>query len=156
MECHILFPGKNKQNILKCYLLKILPRVLSVNAFCCLQQYNKHCTRCDDMRCDTLLFEHLRTAHAQTRLRSCALWSDINVLFCKTVRFKDCLNDIQSLFLACMVQFSCPRTDFIWAAFSEKALSSMRKLSGFTSPRLCSPLTHSVVANDSGSGQRRP
>ena len=31
MKCHILFPGKNKKNISKCHLLKILPRVLSVN-----------------------------------------------------------------------------------------------------------------------------
>ena len=31
MKCHILFSGKNKKNILKCRLLKILPRVLSVN-----------------------------------------------------------------------------------------------------------------------------
>ena len=30
MKCHILFPGKNKKNISKCCLLKILPRVLSV------------------------------------------------------------------------------------------------------------------------------
>ena len=31
MKCHILFSGKNKKNISKCRLLKILPRVLSVN-----------------------------------------------------------------------------------------------------------------------------
>ena len=30
MKCHILFSGKNKKNISKCHLLKILPRVLSV------------------------------------------------------------------------------------------------------------------------------
>ena len=30
MKCHILFSGKNKKNISKCCLLKILPRVLSV------------------------------------------------------------------------------------------------------------------------------
>ena len=30
MKCHILFSGKNKKNISKCRLLKILPRVLSV------------------------------------------------------------------------------------------------------------------------------
>ena len=30
MECQILFSGKNKKNISKCLLLKILPRVLSV------------------------------------------------------------------------------------------------------------------------------
>ena len=30
MKCQILFSGKNKKNISKCYLLKILPRVLSV------------------------------------------------------------------------------------------------------------------------------
>ena len=30
MKCQILFPGKNKKNISKCHLLKILPRVLSV------------------------------------------------------------------------------------------------------------------------------
>ena len=33
MKCHILFSGKNKKNISKCRLLKILPRVLSVNNF---------------------------------------------------------------------------------------------------------------------------
>ena len=31
MKCQILFPEKNKKNISKCQLLKILPRVLSVN-----------------------------------------------------------------------------------------------------------------------------
>ena len=31
MKCHILFSEKNKKNISKCHLLKILPRVLSVN-----------------------------------------------------------------------------------------------------------------------------
>ena len=31
MKCHILFSGKNKKNISKYRLLKILPRVLSVN-----------------------------------------------------------------------------------------------------------------------------
>ena len=30
MQCQILFSGKNKKNISKCRLLKILPRVLSV------------------------------------------------------------------------------------------------------------------------------
>ena len=30
MKCQILFSGKNKINISKCRLLKILPRVLSV------------------------------------------------------------------------------------------------------------------------------
>ena len=30
MKCHILFSEKNKKNISKCRLLKILPRVLSV------------------------------------------------------------------------------------------------------------------------------
>ena len=33
MKCQILFSGKNKKNISKCCLLKILPRVLSVNIF---------------------------------------------------------------------------------------------------------------------------
>ena len=32
MKCQILFSGKNKKNISKCRLLKILPRVLSVKA----------------------------------------------------------------------------------------------------------------------------
>ena len=32
MKCHILFSGKNKKNISKCRLLKILPRVLRVKA----------------------------------------------------------------------------------------------------------------------------
>ena len=31
MKCQILFSGKNKKNISKCRLLKILPTVLSVN-----------------------------------------------------------------------------------------------------------------------------
>ena len=31
MKCQILFFGKNKKNIAICLLLKILPRVLSVN-----------------------------------------------------------------------------------------------------------------------------
>ena len=31
MKCQILFSGKNKKNISKCRLLKILPRVLSLN-----------------------------------------------------------------------------------------------------------------------------
>ena len=31
MKCQILFSGKNKKNISKCHLLKILPRVLRVN-----------------------------------------------------------------------------------------------------------------------------
>ena len=31
MKCHILFSEKNKKNISKCRLLKILHRVLSVN-----------------------------------------------------------------------------------------------------------------------------
>ena len=30
MKCQILFSGKNKKNISKCGLLKILPRMLSV------------------------------------------------------------------------------------------------------------------------------
>ena len=33
MKCQILFSGKNKKNISKCRLLKILLRVLSVNIF---------------------------------------------------------------------------------------------------------------------------
>ena len=32
MKCQILFSGKNKKNISKCRLPKILPRVLGVNA----------------------------------------------------------------------------------------------------------------------------
>ena len=36
MKCHILFSGKNKKNISKYRLLKILPRVLSVKTgLCC-------------------------------------------------------------------------------------------------------------------------
>ena len=33
MKCQILFSGKNKKNISKCRLLKILPRVLSVKSY---------------------------------------------------------------------------------------------------------------------------
>ena len=36
MKCQILFSGKNKKNISKCRLLKILPRVLSVKRWCVL------------------------------------------------------------------------------------------------------------------------
>ena len=32
MKCQILFPGKNKKNISKCCLLKILPRVRNVKS----------------------------------------------------------------------------------------------------------------------------
>ena len=38
MKCQILFSGKNKKNISKCRLLKILPRVLSVKLGCSLQK----------------------------------------------------------------------------------------------------------------------
>ena len=38
MKCQILFSGKNKKNISKCRLLKILPRVLSVNVSKVLKQ----------------------------------------------------------------------------------------------------------------------
>ena len=38
MKCHILFSEKNKKNISKCRLLKILPRVLSVNLGCVMSQ----------------------------------------------------------------------------------------------------------------------
>ena len=45
MKCQILFSGKNKKNISKCRLLKILPRVLSVkhsdtSSVCCLEYIN--------------------------------------------------------------------------------------------------------------------
>ena len=33
MKCQILFSGKNKKNISKCRLLKVLPRVLSIKCF---------------------------------------------------------------------------------------------------------------------------
>ena len=33
MKCQILFSGKNKKNISKCRLLKILPRVLSAKSY---------------------------------------------------------------------------------------------------------------------------
>ena len=33
MKCQILFSEKNKKNISKCRLLKILPRVLSVKSY---------------------------------------------------------------------------------------------------------------------------
>ena len=52
----------------------------------------------------------------------------------------------------------------IWTASSEKVLSSMRKICGFTSPCACakyhpgirSPFIRSIVSNDSVRGQRRP
>ena len=34
MKCQILFPGKSKKNILKCRMLKLLSRVLSVKNQC--------------------------------------------------------------------------------------------------------------------------
>ena len=34
MKCQILFSGKDKKNISKCHLLKVLPRVLSVKNLC--------------------------------------------------------------------------------------------------------------------------
>ena len=40
MKCQILFSGKNKKNISKCHLLKILPRVLSVKG---VYFYTRHC-----------------------------------------------------------------------------------------------------------------
>ena len=42
---HILFPGKNKKNISKCRLLKILPRVLSIKAYETMHDktHNKTC-----------------------------------------------------------------------------------------------------------------
>ena len=42
MKCQNLFPGKNKKNILKCRLLKILLRVLSINhhfAYSCIHNH---------------------------------------------------------------------------------------------------------------------
>ena len=39
MKCQILFSGKNKKNISKCHLLKILPRVLSVKDHLLLTDY---------------------------------------------------------------------------------------------------------------------
>ena len=42
MKCHILFSEKNKKNISKCRLLKILPRVLSVK-YKPAVPYFKHC-----------------------------------------------------------------------------------------------------------------
>ena len=33
MKCQILFSGKNKKNISKCHLLKILPGMLSVKEY---------------------------------------------------------------------------------------------------------------------------
>ena len=38
MKCQILFSGKNKKNISKCRLLKILPRVLSVKTLILLKR----------------------------------------------------------------------------------------------------------------------
>ena len=41
MKCHILFSEKNKKNISKCLLLKILPRVLSVKIVLNLKLHNR-------------------------------------------------------------------------------------------------------------------
>ena len=43
MKCQILFSGKNKKNILKCRLLQILPRVLSVKDSM-IHSYEFQCT----------------------------------------------------------------------------------------------------------------
>ena len=41
MKCQSLFPGRNKKNISKCCLLKILSRVLIVNNISfCMKTYN--------------------------------------------------------------------------------------------------------------------
>ena len=40
MKCQILFSGKNKKNISKCHLLKILPRVLSIKVVSYPPDYN--------------------------------------------------------------------------------------------------------------------
>ena len=50
MKYHILFSGKNKKNISKCCLLKILPRVLRVNTY----KYGI-CTWMDDL-CVVIFF----------------------------------------------------------------------------------------------------
>ena len=60
---------------------------------------------------------------------------------------------------------TCNLWEFIiWVASSENVPSRMRKMCGYSStcacatshPRLCFPLIHSMVSNDSCSGQRRP
>ena len=44
MKCHILFSGKNKKNVSKCRLLKILPRVLSVKHMVMHTEYGTRLT----------------------------------------------------------------------------------------------------------------
>ena len=61
MKCQILFSGKNKKNISKCRLLKILPRVLSVK---------KSSVKCDECKFESVypsnLKRHKRVCHAKT------------------------------------------------------------------------------------------
>ena len=46
MKCQILFSGKNKKNISKCRLLKILPRVLSVKKLPCQKTLTEYLCSC--------------------------------------------------------------------------------------------------------------
>ena len=59
MQCQILFSGKNKKNISKCRLLKILPRVLSVKNYATLQWY------------DAGYLAHIRTLITQVLIMFC-------------------------------------------------------------------------------------
>ena len=60
MKCHILFSEKNKKNISKCRLLKILPRVLSVNGsnYPSLEQISM-----GPKMFETLKFDSVRVSH---------------------------------------------------------------------------------------------
>ena len=49
MKCHILFSEKNKKNISKCRLLKILPRVLSVNSDSSFFPIDIYCRGCSSL-----------------------------------------------------------------------------------------------------------
>ena len=59
MKCQILFSGKNKKNISKCLLLKILPRVLSVKMIGYTWRFTRHFFR----RETTFVISYLLSAH---------------------------------------------------------------------------------------------
>ena len=58
MKCQILFHEKIKKNISKCFLLKILPRVLSVKRSYFLKKVSNNETIC--MKCQILFPEEIK------------------------------------------------------------------------------------------------
>ena len=76
MKCHILFSEKNKKNISKCRLLKILPRVLSVKTIAVVYdlQMIQHTTK--------PAIRLVRPAKAQISLRIRAALSESLLIAC--------------------------------------------------------------------------